>query len=326
MLTCQPSPTDQSAWDSALCRFPGISLLQSWAYGAAKAADGGWSVERLEFRDGERLAGLAQVVVKRLPLGLGGLAWVNRGPLWNDPADAAPILESLRRRYAGRGFYLRLAPSGTDPVITAGFADTGRPGWASARMDLTPPLEQVRKSLDGKWRNRLVKAEREALTIEEGPSAFAAFITGYVRFLAEKAIPTTVTPDLLERLQTESGLMALVARHDGKVVGGALVTRYGAIGEYLAGFGTDTGRRLGCGHLLLWRAVEQCRREGLTAFDLGGLDPLRTPTGIKEFKGGMKGVPYRLANELECCPLHPLAWLVRWKVARALAASDGGTP
>lgn len=325
--TLRPTTMDQPAWEDALGGFAGASLLQSWAYGAAKAEDGAWSVERLELPD----VALVQVMVRRLPFGLGGLAWVNRGPLVAPGRDAGPVHAALRRRYVGRGFYLRVAPAVEEQALAPGFRSAGRAGWASALLDLGPPEEELRKALHGKWRNVLNKAEREGALETGDPEAdLPAFLDGYGRFLAERAVPTTVTPTLLAALDRHSlphlRPLAHVARHGGEVVGGVLLARYGRGVEYLAGFGTDAGRRLGSGQLLLWRALADARRRGAAFLDLGGLDPLRTPAGIRDFKGGVGGRPYRLAEEAETLGLNPLARLVRRKVAASLAQADGEGP
>ncbi len=319
---------DQAAWEAALGGFAGANLLQSWAYGAAKVDEGGWQVERLEYREAATLVGMVQVMIRRLPLGLGGLAWINRGPLMMAGNDPAPAFAALRRLYGNRGFYLRVAPAVAEQVLPPGFHPAGRLGWASALLDLTADEAELRKGLHGKWRNTLNKAEREGPEAGGAEAGLAVFLGGYGCFLAERQVPTTVTPALLAALHGHSlehlRPLAYVARHGGEIVGGVLMARYGKGAEYLAGYGTETGRRLGAGQLLLWRALVDMKRRGAQFLDLGGLDPERTPAGIRDFKEGVRGTPYRLAEELECTGLNPLARLVRHKVARTLALADGG--
>ena len=88
----------------------------------------------------------------------------------------------------------------------------------------------------------------------------------------------------------------------------------------LAGNVWDEGRRLNAGQLLLWRAVCAMKEHGIRWFDVSGLDPDLTPPGIRTFKEGLSGVPYRLAPELEALGGGPLGRLVRWRVRRARAA------
>jgi len=318
-VTCRPSALDAAGWDAASAAYPGANLLQSWEYGAAKA-QGGWIAERLEFVADGRIVGLAQVMLRRLPVVGGGLAWCNRGPL-------GAGLEALRAHYLGRGFYLRVAPAGTDAVVAPGFRQTGRIGWASAVLDLAPPVEALRAGLDGKWRNALAKAERSGLTVESGSggAVLTEFLAGHARFLAEKQVPTTVTPGLIAALAELAPAgrtpMVYLARAGGEAVGGVVVVHAGAGCEYLAGHSGEAGRKANATHFLLWQAICDMKARGAVAFDVGGLDEFRTPAGIQLFKRGLKGVPYRLAEEIEACPASPLAHLVRWRVGRALEAS-----
>lgn len=322
-----PSNRERDLWDAALAGFGGISLLQTWAFGAAKEEEGGWRAERLDFRQGGTLVGMAQVMVKPLPVVGGGLAWVNRGPL-TVPGAEAEVLAALRQAYLGRGFYLRVAPPVAELPQVAGFRSTGRIGWASAVVDLARPLDAVRASLDGKWRNALKKGEKAGLDLvsgSEGP-VLDSFLAAHARFLESKRLPTTVTPPLMAALARLAPAAARpvvhVARQGGEAVGGVLFVRYGDTCEYLAGHSTEAGRAVNATHVLLWRAIAEMQARGAAACDLGGLDDQRTPPGIRLFKRGLNGVPYRLAEDIEACPASPLAWAVRWKVGRALAAAE----
>ncbi len=323
-----PSGLERDAWDAALSGFAGLSLLQTWAFGAAKEEEGGWRAERLDFRQAGALVGMAQVMTRTLPVVGGGLAWVNRGPLAL-PGAEVEVLAALRRAYLRRGFYLRVAPPVAELPSVAGFRPTGRLGWASAVVDLARPPEAVRAGLDGKWRNALKKGERAGLEVVSGSDGpvLTEFLEAHARFLDAKKVPTTVTPELmaaLVRLAPEAARpVAYVARQGGEAVGGVLFARYGGTCEYLAGHSTEAGRAVNATHVLLWRAIADLQAQGAASCDLGGLDDQRTPPGIRLFKRGLNGVPYRLAEDIEACPASPLAWAVRWKVRRALAAAEG---
>jgi hypothetical protein len=325
-----------NAWSRLVSGFAGLSLVQSWEYGEAKAESGPWRVERGVFEEGDGVAGAVQALVRRLPLVGGGLAWINRGPLWRragGPAAAVgPLLgmvRELKRHYVdGQGLYLRLAPNvaasalADDGLAGSGVRATATLGWASALVDLEPPVEALREALDQKWRNALNKAERSRVDVAggDGGAPFEEFLAAHERQAREGRFAGTVTADLLRRLQEklpeDRKMVALIARHEGRTVGAALIARYGATAEYLAGNVSEEGRRLNAGQLLLWRAATGARERGLRAFDVGGMDPELTPKGIYRFKEGLGGRPYRLANEVEAWR-GPLGRLVRWRVNRA---------
>ncbi len=321
-------------WTRLAGEFADLSLMQCWEYAEAKARMGRWRVERGLFLDGGHTVGLVQVLVRPLPAGIpGGLAWINRGPLWRrngeagDSARLAAMMGALRAHYAGaKSMYLRLAPPLAEGAAcsAAGFLPAGTAGWASAVLDLTPPVETLRANLRQKWRNCLNKAERCHLQVRGGGDPFAAFLDGHRRLTAAGGFAATVTAELLETLQAllpeDRKMTAFLASTETAPVASVLVARYGDTGEYLAGNVGDQGRRLNAGQLLLWRAVCAMKEQGCRRFDLGGLDPDLTPPGIRHFKEGLGAVPYRLAPEVEAVGGGPLGRLVRWRVRRAREA------
>jgi len=339
-LTVTDVTNQHDAWESALAGLRDLSLLQCRAYGDAKSASGPWTVERLLFiGEGGKVAGACQVMIRTLPLGLGGLAWVNRGPLWR-PASAAEaggghtasliaMLAALKSRYVDeRGLYLRVQPNVADGALPASsLAKTGleaayAPGWVSARIDLGMPLEDLRRGLKQKWRNCLNKAERQEIEIRaaEDGDAMEDFLGGH----ANMEFAGTVTAEFLRALQAAlphgEKLTAVAAYQDNEYLGGALIARYGDTAEYLAGNTTSEGRRLNAGQLALWSAVEAAQGEGRRWFDLGGMDKALTPQGIYHFKEGLGGAEYQLTGEVEALPRGltggTLGAMVRWRVNR----------
>jgi hypothetical protein len=320
MIIVRSENFTQAAWEALVSPLEGLSLLQDWAFGQAKA-EGGWVVERARLIDekkGETI-GAVQVMRRRVPIIGGGLAWINRGPLLLDSTRLPEALVAIARHWQGQGCYVRVAPPSVGDFTGNGLKEAGRLGWASAKLDLSPDQASLRKGLKQKWRNVLNKAERQELEIIED---FPLFIEGYRAFLAAKGFSTSVTPELLARLQEflpdDRKLSGLLARKDGQVAAGVLIVRYGQTAEYLAGFIEDAGRDLGAGQLLLWKAALMAKETGCQSFDLGGMDEILTPPGIFHFKDGLGGVAYRLAPEIEACSASPLAHLVRWRVRKVL--------
>ena len=321
-------------WNRLAGGLSGFSLMQCWAWGEAKARTGPWRVERGTLgRDGH-IVGAFQALVRTLPGGLpGGLAWINRAPLWRAPDDGgrAPLktmTAALGYHYSQeRGLYLRLAPaqdgSDADDGLGGGLAPAGVEGWASAVLDLGRPVPDLRVGLRQKWRNALNKAERSDLEVRAGrdEGLFSEFLDGYRRMIEERDLATTVTPDLLAALQSvlpaEGRMETFIATQGGAPASSVLIVRHSDTAEYLAGTVSEAGRAVNAGQLLLWRAVVAMKEQGVRRFDLGGLDRRLTPPGIYRFKDGLGGVPYRLAPELEALGSGLVGRLVRWRVRAA---------
>jgi len=335
MIRFTPKGFRQADWDAAAAGFDGGNLMQSWAYGEAKAAADGWQVERGVLTDeAGATVGIAQTLLRPLPVVGGGLAWINRGPLVRpsrdgfEPALYGAALDALREHYAERGgYYLRIAPGIRDGEVATlsvnGFSVTAAPGWASAVLDLAPDAGELRAGLRQNWRNGLNRAERGGARLVRGTdeSLFEAFLAEYAAFVTSRGIETTVTVKLLRALQqtlpTDRKMSCYRAFDGGTPLGSALIVHHGDTAEYLAGTLLDAGRPFSIGQLLLWRAIEDARSAGLRRFDLGGMDAERTPRGIYDFKRGVSGAPYRLMPEIEARPTGLRARLVRWRVRRA---------
>jgi lipid II:glycine glycyltransferase (peptidoglycan interpeptide bridge formation enzyme) len=301
-------------WDRRIARYPDLSLVQTGAYGEARAAQGEWRVERgMIERDGREVAA-AQALVRTLPVVGGGLAWIGRGPLGADAAS----LDAVRRHFVEeRGLYLRVAPPVASPIMAQGFRATESLGWASAVVDLAQDLTALRAGLEQKWRNGLNKAERSGAVVER--SSVADFVAEYREFVAARGFATSVTPELLTALDRNMPLLAYRAHRESVPLGSALIARYGDCAEYLAGTLLEAGREHNAGQMLLWRAVMEMKGRGLKRFDVGGMDEALTPKGIYDFKSGLGGTPYRHANELEADDGGMRARVVRWRVQRARA-------
>ncbi len=313
--------------------------MQTWEYAVAKAQTEPWAVERAIFLDDGRIVGAVQSLRRSIPWLGGGVLWINRGPLWRrsekeHPSLLVAMMEELRRHWVEQQqMYLRIVPPiredelGLNALGAIGYNPCGgSPGWASARLDLSCPIETLRSQLHQKWRNCLNKAERLALTVQAGPddSLFDQLLVSYEKVLLDRRYRTTVTPQLLARLQAllppERKLWAFIGMQDGRSLGGVIIGRFGQVCEYLVGAVNDAGRAVNATHFLLWGAV--CKMKDLVYrwFDLGGMDSRRTPKGVLHFKTGLGATPYRLVGDFEA---HNGAWLnrvVRWRVRRAMEA------
>ena len=294
----------RARWEELFASAGRSPLLQSWAWGEAKKAEG-WQPRRGVLCEHGQPVGLVQVLEKKMG-GVARVARLNRGPVWLAPpasGAAARALSLVGRpwRWWSLGA-LFLAPEVIDPAELAPLALRRRaaPSWCSAWLDLAEEPDALRKRLDGKWRNMLVGAEKAGLTLDAGgPEALDWLMERYEDLMRGKAF--TGTPPSLICAPAANGwrqddVLVLRALSEGEAVGGILLARHGASATYLVGWNGDAGRKLKANNFLLWQAVLELRRRGVRWFDLGGIDDVLTP-GIAAFKRGMKGEEYRLVGE-----------------------------
>jgi hypothetical protein len=272
-------------------------------------------------------------MIREIPFTNRGVVWINRGPLWrkNSLDDALRLLEMLRalREYwvTDRSMYLLVAPPlykdeiGTELLSGYGFAPSHRSEeWASARIALDLPLEELRRNLDKKWRNCLGKAERSGLLCRSGTedSIVEYILREYAGILRHKKLRGAADPDLLRGYQTLSGehnkLRGFIAYNGDEGLGGVLVARYGNTCEYIVGAVTDKGKSLDAGNFLLWQAISSMKGLGCKWFDLGGMHPVKTPAGIFHFKNGLGGQPYSLVGNFAAYEENALNRIISWRL------------
>lgn len=302
-------------WDAliAACRRP--SLPQTWQYAMAVAGTEGYAADMGLIRFDGRPVGAVLVQVKRL-LRLFADCRLTRGPAWIRepiPGEMQKLaLSLLRRRYGRPGTKLQFHPeledttAHRDQLAASGFRRVSE-GYRTIWLDLTPPLDTLRRNLRQNWRNSLVQGERAGLVVEDGIGRLDTFLDAYGADKAARGYPGPAPAliRLMQRCDAEHGdserppqarlCHLLTAMAGDAAVAGILVTRHGATATYLAGWIGPAGRAARAHHLLLWAAVERLRAAGVRWLDLGGIET-EGEGGLARFKSGLGGAPIRLVG------------------------------
>jgi len=317
-MTMETIESSQQQWHGIISGFTDTNLIQLWEYGSTKRELQGWQMVHHIFCVDGKLVGAAQAMVKYIPLVRRGVVWINRAPLWqvnervNDLSLLSPMLEALSHYWVQeRGMYLRVAPTMFDTeearalVERAGFHVLDDTQWFSARVDLQKPIEILRADLEKKWRNCLKKAEALGVvyTIGNAPHDMTRLVEDYEVFLKQKDFSTAVTPGFVAYLHGllphDRKMWVLTAMCDRHHLGSILLASYNSTVEYLVGALSEDGKRVNAGQYLLWNGIREMKQRGYHVFDLGGMDPKKTPPGIFHFKAGLAGVPYQLLGACE---------------------------
>lgn len=236
---------------------------------------------------------------------------LDRGPIWLEGFGGAhqikAFFDEVDRLYPARPLRRRrIIPEIEDSPVarkmmeSAGLKRVGE-GYETFLLDLTASIDALRARLDQKWRNILNRAEREPdLQIEWDESArqLPWFVKIYEQDKRRKNYdgPSPQLITALAPILSSSGDMMLGrVIKDGAAISSALIVRHGAGATYLAGWTGMEGRALGAHHLLLWSACAMLKEKGVSIFDLGGFNE-QSAKGIRHFKQGMGGRPYRLVG------------------------------
>jgi hypothetical protein len=312
----------RAEWAALLECFEDSNLYQTWSYGTVRWGER--NLSHLVLRQGSKVIGIAQFRIIRPPLLNCGIAYLRWGPLCHLRGSALE-LDSVRRMATAlhaeyvvkRGLFLRLLPdafanSERAAVFQKAFSGVCKPSSnrnSSDRtfvLDLAPPLDELRKRLDQKWRNQLNRAEKNNLTIVHGsgPSEYEKFLSLYREMWNRKRFDTTVDVNefrrICEDLPARLKLRILVCLHQGVPVSSIVCSAVGNTGIYLLGATTGSGLQVKAAYLLQWAMIKWLKDNGFRYYDLGGIDPELNP-GVYHFKSGLSGREVTRIAPLESC-------------------------
>lgn len=304
-------------WDNNLNPFSDSNIYQTWSYDTIRCGEDNISHMVLQ-GDGKTVA-VAQARLMRIPiLGLGA-AYLRWAPVWQprnqipDPIVFQQALRALRNEYVcRRGLILRIFPllyddnsqTYIDILSQEGYAAV--PGEKHGRtliMDISQPLDDVRKKIDQKWRNCLNKSERNNLEVIEGTddSLFGDFIELYRALLNRKKFekPNDINEFRMiqKDLRPEYKMRIFLCQSSGVISAGVICAVVGDTGVYLFGATNDEGMTNKGSYLLQWKAIQWMKNSGCRYYNLNGINPVMNPGGY-HFKVGLSGKNGRDVNYL----------------------------
>ena len=170
-------------------------------------------------------------------------------------------------------------------------------------LDLGPGLEELRRSLDKKWRNQLARAEKNKLTViaGTGSSEFRTFCLMYNEMRRRKTFETTVDVEEFARIQEDLAephrMRILLCEDRGVPLAGLVASAMGDSAIYMLGATSDDGLNSKGAYLLQWTLIQWLKDNGFQWYDLGGIDAEQNP-GVYHFKSGLSGSDVSQMNPL----------------------------
>ena len=77
----------------------------------------------------------------------------------------------------------------------------------------------------------------------------------------------------------------------------------------------EKGRKLHASYAIFWTLVQHCKRIGITAYDLAGIDPVANP-GVYRFKRASGATPIEFLGEWDWASQSWLRWFGNWLIAK----------
>jgi len=313
----------QPEWRGLAAGFRDHGYRQLWAFAEACASRAGATHEAVVVCDGDTVAGLAAVRVKRVPMLGAGIAYVNGGPLVRkgDAGDRERLrvcLKALQDEYvARRGLLLRvslpLGPPAWNVAQETAFVDAGFVLTSDLRryrtfvLDLDRTRDEIARGFTQRWRRSLKRANAAGLQVVVGDSHthFARFLDLYTTLLERKRFTADLAADFYARVQAqlENGerFQILLALKNGEPVSGLVLSLLGDTGVFLLAASNETGMACSASFLVQWEALAFLQHRDMKSYDLGGIDPDENP-GVYEFKRGLGGVDITAPGPFEVLP------------------------
>jgi hypothetical protein len=214
-------------------------------------------IMQMALRRGNAVVAAVQLRILRLPIIPAGIAYARWGPMWrrrgvpDDHEVFRQAVRALRREFSlRRGLLLRLYPlarRGVDDALATVLAEEGYrcaetpPPDQTLVLDLRLSLDELRASLDQKWRNCLNKAEKSGLDLLLGEESrlFDVVADMHAQMLARKGpVDTNDLPRLKlvqSELPSDQKLKVVLCLRDGVPCAGAVFSALGDTCVYIRG-------------------------------------------------------------------------------------------
>jgi lipid II:glycine glycyltransferase (peptidoglycan interpeptide bridge formation enzyme) len=335
-----------SEWSQMLDLFSDANLYQTWSYGAIRW--GRKNLSHLVVKRNLDIVGMAQLRIIRPTRFNFGMAYLRWGPLCHphgkelDAETALHIARALEEEYVSkRGLLLHVIPNvfvGSQRACQFQSAFSAfteeRPTPANIYrtfiLDLAPPIEELRRNLDKKWRNQLTRSEKNGLKIiaGNGTAEYQTFCRMYNEMWKRKAFGTTVDVEEFARLQEDlpetHRMRILICEQDGVPVAGLVASAMGDSGIYVLGATSNDGLNAKGAYLLQWTLIQWLKENGFKWYDLGGIDPEGNP-GVYSFKKGLSATDVSQLSPLVACNSVVSSAIVRASLAARRIVRSLGT-
>jgi CelD/BcsL family acetyltransferase involved in cellulose biosynthesis len=192
-------------------------------------------------------------------------------PLFETREEFDSLLSHLKQECdRGEDRYLEIRSDANG----AGMA--GPASFCLHRIDLRPNLSELFHALHGNCiRRKIARAQREGVTYEEGTSEEMLLKFYELTVLTRRR--HRVPPQPLSWFRNLIACMGdkvkiRLAYHKGQPAAGILTIRYKATMTYKYGCSDSRFHRFGPMQLLMWKAIQEAKDEGLLEFDMGRTD------------------------------------------------------
>ena len=289
-----------AAWDAFVTAQPHAHLLQLSSWGDLKSRFG-WKSKLIALAHEDEIRAGALVLLKRLPLGFGEMAYVPMGGYLTD-SELYPQLWQAIRNETGASF-LKLEPGNFPAAADHDLASMGfqpSPQTIQPRstiiIDITADDDTILKRMNQGTRRKIRKSLSNEVIIEAGSRADLEDVNHLMQETGERnafGVHSSAYFDAVyEIFMPRYGVM-LLARHAGDLLAAIMVFVLGDTAWYLYGASARTKGNLYASYGIQWAAIQWAKQRGCRYYDLWGVPDLDAATleaTFKDRKDGLWGV------------------------------------
>jgi lipid II:glycine glycyltransferase (peptidoglycan interpeptide bridge formation enzyme) len=292
-------------WDAFVAGHPQAHVMQTSGWGELKSRFG-WSAERvaLAASSADTISG-AQILFRRLPYGLGTLAYVPKGPMmsWCDRTEAALTLEAVDQvARSRRAIAVTVEPDLPDtPENIACLGQLGFvPGAATFQprrtlvVDIRSDDAEILAAMKSKTRYNIRLSARKGVTVRQGSAVDIGIFNELMATTGERNRFGIRSPDYYRAafdIFDKTGLVGLfLAEYRGEPLAGLMAFTMGHTAWYFFGASSDAHRNVMAPYAVQWAAIEWAKTRGCTAYDLWGVPDEDEDTLEAEFSQRYDGL------------------------------------
>lgn len=296
---CQPSIIKPSApeWDAFVRAQPRAHILQLSPWAALKARFG-WRSRVVALAAGGRIQAGAQVLLKRLPLGAGWLAYAPMGG-YAEAASLYPQLWAAIGKETGAAF-LKLEPGHltNEPSL-----DLAGMGFRESPQTIQPPRTimldiaaedgQILQRMNQGTRRKIRKSLASKLECGAGSAADLGAFSALMAQTGGRNGFGVHSQDYFEAafqlFMPHYGAL-LTARHEGELLAAIMVFALGERAWYLYGASSRAQGKVYASYGIQWAAIQWARARGCRSYDLWGVPDHDLNTLEAQFKQRRDGL------------------------------------
>jgi peptidoglycan pentaglycine glycine transferase (the first glycine) len=330
------TPAACEAWQHFVTTHPRGNLLQTTQWGQLKAGFG-WDWELVTVGEAEAPTCGAVLLYRRLPLGIGTIAYIPRGPVvdWSNPRLVTQLFEAMQRALRRRRAWACWMEPGVQEgeFVAPLLSDLGyRPSPRTIQprrtliVDITSSEDEILMGMKAKTRYNIRLAERKGITVRPGTAEDVGIFHALMEETGDRDQFGVHTEAYYRRsfelFAPHDQVVLLIAEYQGEPLAGLMAFAVGRTAAYISGASSNRHRNLMAPYAVQWAAIRWAKSHGCTHYDLWGIPDADEAQleeefaersdglwGVYRFKRGFGGdmVRYTGLWERSLHPLYPLA-------------------